>query len=153
MTMRSSDATFLRREVLPILDRASILSPDAKAAHDRLTERLEHEDHDPEPPAWEVVPCRTIHGEELRLAVDGIRLPYIEAWRQDWQDKPGVDPLDAITLLLDGRMSITVTEKELGRWLWFLANAMAVAGGRTCHGAHSYLRNPHGMSGAGGPQG
>lgn len=143
MTMRSSDATFLRREVLPILDRASVLSPDAKAAHDRLTERLEHENHDPEPPAWEIVPYGRGHLEELRVAVDGSRLPYIDACRE--QD-------GSVYLLLDGRMAITTTEDELSRWLWFLANAMAVAGGRTCHGSGSYLRNPHGLSGGGGPR-
>jgi hypothetical protein len=39
----------------------------------------------------------------------------------------------------------------LGRWLPFLANAMAVAAGRTSHGEHSNIRNPHGENLAGYP--
>ncbi len=41
--------------------------------------------------------------------------------------------------------------EECERWLPFLANAMAVAAGRTSHGEHSNIRNPHGESLAGYP--
>lgn len=139
--MRNSDVSFLRRQVLPILERAGAISDEARAAHEELCDRIGSTGDDPTPPVFELTDVSPVDVTPLRFAVGGVEVPYIEAVR-------GND--GRISLVLDHRLGITTTEDELGRWAWFLANAMAVAGGRTSHGANSWLRNPHGMSGAGG---
>jgi hypothetical protein len=75
------------------------------------------------------------------IDVDGYKLPYIEA--HTFADS------DLISLILDDRFGLDTNTEELERWLPFLANAMAVAAGRTSHGEHSNIRNPHGENLAG----
>lgn len=80
----------------------------------------------------------------MPITVDDYPLPYIERY-------PGERPDGGISLTLDGRFGLDTTEEECARWLPFLANAMAVAAGRTSHGANSNIRNPHGEALAGYP--
>ena len=75
------------------------------------------------------------------VEVDGYPVPYIEAGESG----------NAVSLILDSRFGIDTSQEELERWLPFLANAMAVAAGRTSHGANSNIRNPHGENLAGYP--
>lgn len=149
MGMRSSDATFLRRNIRPILVAASHISPEALEAVNALDERLDQGDGNygkPYPPIfrfYDVHPTVRLS----KLTVDDCYVPYIEASRgtaPDW-------PEDLICLTLDERFGLDTNEEECSRWVPFLANAMAVAAGRTSHGQHSYLRNPHGRSGGGDP--
>lgn len=70
--------------------------------------------------------------EEIRLVVDGYQVPHIAARKNG----------DGWTLVLDGRYAIDVTEDEVERWLWWVANAMAVAAGYTSFGEHSAPLNP-----------
>jgi hypothetical protein len=66
--------------------------------------------------------------EYYAITVDGYEVPYVEGRK---------DSNGQWSLLLDGRFSIDVTEDELNRWMWILANGMAVAAGYTCHGEGS----------------
>ncbi len=77
--------------------------------------------------------------------VDGYDLPYIEAHVFEGENE------GLISLILDNRFGLDTNPEECERWLPFLANAMAVAAGRTSHGEHSNIRNPHGESLAGYP--
>ncbi|HET8627408.1 MAG TPA: hypothetical protein VFL91_08310 [Thermomicrobiales bacterium] len=72
--------------------------------------------------------------EEWRLTVDGYRVPYLTAY-------PGGAP-DTWHLVLDGRFGVDVTDEEPRRWLWFVANAMAVAAGYSSFGEHCRPINP-----------
>lgn len=81
-----------------------------------------------------------------KITVDGYEVPNIAARKSRLQT-------DKWELLLDGRFSITVQEKDMQQWLWFLANAMAISAGYTCHGEQSCIANPFkkqliGLSGA-----
>lgn len=148
MGMRSSDATFLRREVIPLLSRTAAISPEAAAVVEALSDRIERAawpDHDR--PAEPVVSWYDTSPELMQsnLIVDDWPIPYIRASRgRDW-------PEGAVSLTLDHRYGMDTTEEELARWAPFLANAMAVSAGRTSHGANSFIRNPHGRSGGGDP--
>lgn len=67
------------------------------------------------------------------ITVDGYRVPHIEALNvADGQ----------LGLLLDGRYMVQCTEEEARRFLWFIANAMAVAAGYSAHGRHCTQLNP-----------
>lgn len=78
--------------------------------------------------------------------VDGYPVPYIEAHVYGEHENEGL-----ISLILDNRFGLDSNAEEIERWVPFLANAMAVAAGRTSHGEHSNIRNPHGESLAGYP--
>jgi hypothetical protein len=71
--------------------------------------------------------------EYYAITVDGYEVPYVEGRK---------DSKGQWSLLLDGRFSIDVTEDELNRWMWILANGMAVAAGYTHHGEGSKQHNP-----------
>jgi hypothetical protein len=77
--------------------------------------------------------------------VDGYTVPYIEAHVFEGENE------GLISLILDNRFGLDTNAEEIERWLPFLANAMAVAAGRTSHGEHSNIRNPHGENLAGYP--
>lgn len=152
--MRHSDATFLRREVLPFLFRLTGVIPDAQSVADAVAERL----HDEDPPdtalhaerftnRWHQVFTETGDpaGWHVTLQVDGQEVPYITGFEHEGEHA------GRVSLTLDGRFGMDTTVEELGRWAWFMANAMAVSAGRTSHGPNSYVRNPHGRSGAGDP--
>jgi hypothetical protein len=80
--------------------------------------------------------------DKYKLLVEGCIVPYLTATKNnngDWN------------LTLDERYGITATEEEVGKWLWFLAYAMAVAAGYTCFGENSkqmnlFSRVAHGIS-------
>jgi hypothetical protein len=81
----------------------------------------------------------------LSVVVDGYPLPYIEAHKFEGENE------GLVSLILDNRFGLDTNAEEIERWLPFLANAMAVAAGRTSHGEHSNIRNPHGEALAGYP--
>jgi hypothetical protein len=155
MTMRRSDSTFLRREVLPVLQRASALSPDAAGAAERLAQRLAEESAqlEPDQPGWSLNRWHRLHTEtgdragwHVTLEVDGHEVPYLHGVYYDEGEHAGF-----VRLTLDRRFGLDTTVEGLGEWAWFLANAMAVSAGRTSHGENSYVRNPHGRPGGGDP--
>lgn len=153
MGMRSSDVTFLRREILPILAKTAELSPEAAEAKERLLERLA----DTRPAddittfgfnRWHRVFTETGDpaGWHITLMVDDHEVPYIHGVLFDEGEHGGF-----VHLILDSRFGLDTSVEELEQWAPFLANAMAVSAGRTSHGPNSYVRNPHGRSGAGDP--
>lgn len=82
-------------------------------------------------------------GTPCRLEVDGAYIPYIEVFEYEDRaysiliERPGFSPLLGMDV---------ESEEELLRWAPFLANAMAVAAGRTSHGPNSRPLNPHGAN-------
>ena len=85
------------------------------------------------------------HEQALAVEIDGYTVPHIEAHKFEGENE------GLISLILDDRFGLDTTAEEIERWLPFLANAMAVAAGRTSHGEHSNIRNPHGEALAGYP--
>jgi hypothetical protein len=106
-------------------------------------------------------------GDYHELVVDGHAVPYVRltdvtaAWHVEppsedvaaWADegfrlqKAAVERGERIFhLVVDNRFGLTATESEIENWAWFLANAMAVAGGYTSHGEGSRPINRHGPS-------
>lgn len=152
MAMRNSDVTFLRREVVPLLTKAAHLTPEAADVLDRLNERI-NTVLEPEQATWSInrwFEKHTITGDfsgwHCTLTYDGHEIPYIHGTYYDRGEYEG-----SVYLTLDNRYGLNTTVDELGDWIMFLANAMAVSAGRTSHGPNSYVRNPHGRSGAGDP--
>jgi hypothetical protein len=83
--------------------------------------------------------------------VEGYKVPYIEVGRViESLSNDGPDRWH-FSITLDDRMGIDATDDELQKWMPFVAHAMAVAAGRTSHGANSNIRNPHGENLAGIP--
>lgn len=76
------------------------------------------------------------------LIVDGHEVPHITV--NESEDRKRGEAM--YWLNLDRRFGVHVAESELGRLAPFLANAMAVTAGFTCHGPNSSVRNPHGPS-------
>jgi len=72
---------------------------------------------------------------EFRVTIGGYKVPYVNA-----------------RLLDDGRVDVTidrrfgmpdpVSREEFNRWIYILANAMAVAAGYSCHGENCTPINP-----------
>lgn len=73
-------------------------------------------------------------GEHYRLTVEGCEVPYIVG-----RCNPDSD---AVELTLDRRFAVTTNQAELRKWAWFLAHAMAISAGYTCHGKQSAKINP-----------
>ena len=68
------------------------------------------------------------------VAVDGCIVPKITA------TKNGKENWD---IHLDNRyVQPNVTENEVSKWLWFIANAMAISAGYSCHGDNGSKLNP-----------
>lgn len=75
--------------------------------------------------------------ERTEVIMGGHLVPYLNVIRPseeggDWH------------VVLDDRFGLDCTEEELARWIPFVANAMAVAAGRSSHGENSYPINRHG---------
>lgn len=71
--------------------------------------------------------------EEWRISIDGYRVPNITAIvREDGN----------IMLALDHRFLIEGTPEECAKWLWFVANAMAIGAGYSCFGENS-VKDPN----------
>jgi len=70
--------------------------------------------------------------EYYHAVVDGFEVPYIKLRKNesDWD------------LVVDGRYSVTASGDEMDRWIWIIANAMAIAAGYTSHGEQSIPTNP-----------
>jgi len=64
--------------------------------------------------------------EEWRVTVRGYRVPHLTAI-------PSADGA-SVSLCLDERFLIVGTDEEVRKWIPFLADAMAVAAGWSCHG-------------------
>jgi hypothetical protein len=60
------------------------------------------------------------------VVVDGWKVPFLHA-------HPGGDHDENVMLVLDDRLALTVTVEEAERFVPFLADALAVALGYTCH--------------------
>ncbi len=60
------------------------------------------------------------------VVVDGWKVPFLHA-------HPGGDNDENVLLVLDDRLALTVTVEEAERFVPFLADALAVALGYTCH--------------------
>ena len=71
--------------------------------------------------------------EEWRVTLDGYEVPNLTAIVREDGD---------IMLSLDHRYGITGTLEECGKWLSFLANAMAIGAGYSCFGEGS-VRDPN----------
>lgn len=75
---------------------------------------------------------------EFKLAVDGYLVPYITACKTDGGENDG-----QLHLTVDGRFGVTCAdEAEAQKWVWFIANAMAVTAGYSCHGEYCQPSNP-----------
>ena len=83
----------------------------------------------PEPPKGPFYP--KIHGPfepEHYVSIAGYKVPHVTV-------KP--QPDGKIGVSVDNRFYLEpVPEEEFSRWIWLLANAMAVAAGYTAHGEH-----------------
>lgn len=78
-----------------------------------------------------------VKGEDL--VVDGCIVPHIQVI--DTQEE------SVLTLVIDNRIHVDFSRAEFKKYTWFLANAMAVAAGYTCHGLDSkpinLYKRPH----------
>lgn len=70
---------------------------------------------------------------EHRVVCDGFAVPYLTVHpRED----------GTVRLCLDGRFLIEATGEEARKWIWFIANAMAVSAGYSCFGDNS-VKDPN----------
>lgn len=74
--------------------------------------------------------------EHYRVVVNGYEVPYLTAYLI-----PGTE--DEWNLVADRRFIMQASGDEVRRWLWFLANCMAVAAGWSAHGENSQPVNPY----------
>jgi hypothetical protein len=72
--------------------------------------------------------------EEWRVTLDGYRVPELTAIPQTGSGN--------ISLCLDHRYLIEGTPDECAKWLWFVANAMAIGAGYSCFGENS-VKDPN----------
>lgn len=110
-------------------------------------EELEVEDGDGEPPTVELVP-RHSYGDGIgyhAVLVEGIEVPHLKVAELEPGTNGGLEHERSYVLSVDDRFgTIAVPYAELWRWLWIMAQAMAVSAGFTCHGENARLSNPHG---------
>ena len=71
-------------------------------------------------------------GEYYRVRVGNFEVPYIEAHKTK----------DGWSLTLDHRFGVDMSDDELQRFMWWIANAMAIAAGYTSFGENSKPSNP-----------
>ena len=72
--------------------------------------------------------------EEHKITVGGYVAPHLRAVLQSGTE-------DVWTICCDGRFLMEAPDAEVKRWLWFVANAMAVAAGYTNHGKGARPQN------------
>lgn len=71
-----------------------------------------------------------------KIVSHGYMVPYLQAVKHAGKDDGLID------ILLDERFAITIhNDEELQYWIPFLANAMAIAGGFSCHGENCVPMN------------
>lgn len=82
--------------------------------------------------------------EEWRVMANGFRVPKMTA-------RPNEN--GTVSLCLDERFVIDATPEEAGKWIGFVANAMAIGAGYSCFGENSQEVNPYkvGMVGLASP--
>ena len=66
--------------------------------------------------------------EVHRITINGYRLPRVTAIPQENGN---------LGICLDERFLIEGTPEECAKWLWFVANAMAIGAGYSCFGENS----------------
>jgi hypothetical protein len=69
-----------------------------------------------------------------QITIDGYLVPYIEL--RKYPDGRGWD------LTLNHCHGVDMTDEEVNKFIWWIANAMAVAAGYTSFGEHSKPANP-----------
>lgn len=72
---------------------------------------------------------------EWEFNVGGFRVPHVQASLANGHEKTWV-------LSLDRRFLLEADDEEVQRWMPFLAHAMAIAAGYTCHGNGCRPKNP-----------
>lgn len=78
----------------------------------------------------------TVHGPHYphyTFSIDGYAVPHLTATRLSEQEYN----------LHVRHYSVMVHKDDLDSWVWFIANAMAIAEGYTSHGEFSHLANPY----------
>lgn len=112
-------------------------------------DELEVPDGDGNPPTVELVPRLSSGGEAAYHAVlvEGIEVPHLRVMELDPGTPGGLEHERSYVLTVDDRFgTVAVPYAELWRWLWVMAQAMAVSAGFTSHGPDARLLNPHGPS-------
>lgn len=71
--------------------------------------------------------------EQWAVTLDGYRVPKLSAI---------VCESGNIMLSLDNRFLIEATQEEAAKWLWIVANAMAIGAGYSCFGENS-VKDPN----------
>lgn len=77
-----------------------------------------------------------------RVMVDGYILPHITVSTVKGGPEDGM-----LNVMLDERFCVLCSEEELGRWAWFIGNAMAHAAGYSSFGENSNPVNPFNRKG------
>jgi hypothetical protein len=77
---------------------------------------------------------------ESKIIVNGYIVPHLSVGTVKGGPNDGL-----FCLQLDNppRWEVQCTQEELDKWSWFIAHAMAVAAGMTCHGEGSKPKNIH----------
>lgn len=88
----------------------------------------------PERPAKPMVEFVGPFVEEWRVLSEGCSVPHLSAIVMKSGD---------ISLALDRRFLVEGSPEEVRKWVWFIAHAMAVAAGWSCHGPNSRKVNPY----------
>ncbi len=74
--------------------------------------------------------------EDYRVSIGGYEVPGVNAREIEHGTK--------LSISVDHRFGLTIPIEHGQSVMWLLANAMAVAAGYSCHGAHSVYRpNPY----------
>lgn len=74
--------------------------------------------------------------EGQQVTLDGYLVPDVRV-----MERPDTGQWN---VTLDGRYGIVAENlEELQRWMWIVANAMALGAGYSCHGENSQMHNPH----------
>lgn len=107
--------------------------------------RAEAPRHPDEHSALPLVELRAMSGSnQWRVVVDGYPVPHLTASKVETRSYTG-DAFGEATLTLDDRFGTQAMRwDEFWRTAWFLANAIAVASGYSCHGPNATRINPHG---------
>lgn len=84
--------------------------------------------------------------KEYKVTCDGYRVPYLTAQ----VSKAPTGEITNYYLSLDERFGCDVPPAYLNQFVWFLANAMAVAAGYSSHGENCQPINPYKVKMTGG---
>jgi hypothetical protein len=92
------------------------------------------EDNDPLAPRY-VEASGPWHRPGWEFNVGGYRVPHVQASLMEGEEKRWL-------LDLDRRFLLEADDEEVQRWMPFLAHAMAIAAGYSCHGEGCTPLNP-----------